>query len=111
LIEQEAKQKELKDKQRGLQENEEQIKRQIQVWKDLQVMTTCLPHMLSISSPSHSHLTDLFHAAVLCVQTITGPRNMMRQYLFDVKRKCLEKQMNERLIARKGNQKQDHLVL
>lgn len=55
LIEQEAKQKELKDKQRVLQENEEQIKRQIQVWKDLLVIT-CLPlvrHMSDLLYPRH----------------------------------------------------------
>jgi hypothetical protein len=37
VIQQQRVQEELKNKQRHLQENEETIKRQIKIWKDLQV--------------------------------------------------------------------------
>ena len=55
LNQQEAHQEELKGKQRGLQENEERIKRQIKVWKDLQVM----PH-LQVRPVRHALLISFF---------------------------------------------------
>ena len=50
------------------------------------------------------HTSDLFSLSL----SLTS---LVPQHLFEVKRKCLEKELQARATARKTDGKQDHLVL